>query len=1023
MSNTRASLMVPRPNAGTKLRQIEQAKEMQRIVEERAARTSVDPPPYDFLQFIGRGSFGRVYKCKHRNTQEVVAVKITEVDDADYQAYFEDKDRSLPDLIREIKVLQQLKETRASPYVNVIYDAFPMYSELWMVTEYCPGGSVTTLMKPNPAGQGLEEKYIVAIARELATALKYVHEANVIHRDIKCGNVLITEDGNLQLGDFGVSGVLETEVAKRSTIVGTLHWMPPELLGANLSSNYKYPVAPLYRHEVDIWAFGCTVYEMAMGHGPMSTARTLPELAATAQERPPRLEGDRFSEGLKSLVAFCIEANPEDRPTADAILQHDYLRDTSRSHPTSSLRELIERYVIWEASGGSRASLFNPQMGAAHPELPLPQDDDDEDWSFSMSDELDDEYAINLDDEPTTKAATKGVLNTAFSMPKSKKERESMVRRGGEGLQRLFDPDSTPYIYGTSDLALRQYDTEGGNNRETIIDLDDVEPAFNMPTLDLGDVPTLRANRLNKEALDRVIAELKEEDDMEARSFARKSMQQDNDYTKRATRDWKFPSMLPPETSIAPPETDNRRTQDWTFASAMPADNRRTQDWTFASAMAEADPGHGQARNRMTREIQTHLLTAPAADIANNRRTRDFVFPSQDPPENTETDVVDFVGPPQPRYEHSARVEFQRPTLRHAATQPTSTPDGTFGQQMSVSDSPPRMSMIDLDFALPTEWQPRPATSGSGGDGAPLGVEYGHKDPFDLEDQVQLSESNNRLSFHTKSQSEPTKALPGLLTPSDQQADAKRGSKYGVHSRGTSQANLPVGQPARLMNQPSNQRRFRRRQFRREASSVSSRSYTSASETEPEDDYERGRPSSVQPGFLQNSFWSNFNPANRTPSDWNKSVLSRSNSIASRGDMSGIESDAMDDDRFHPFRQDPNPFGEDCMSLNPALYTTPPNNNARTSANAFINNVRPTVPFPLPTGPHPESLKHDSDPDLVEHEFQRVCKEFLYGLKVCKDIVEHRQSGVSTRGGTVRMSTSVHDEYAGLSTDSEGIAL
>lgn len=111
-------------------------------------------------------------------------MKITEVDSTDYKEYFEDKDRSLPDLIKEINVLQQLKESRARHYVNIIYEAFSMYSELWIVSEYCPGGSVLTLMKPTP--KGLSESYIIAIARELATALKFVHEAGVLHRDVKC---------------------------------------------------------------------------------------------------------------------------------------------------------------------------------------------------------------------------------------------------------------------------------------------------------------------------------------------------------------------------------------------------------------------------------------------------------------------------------------------------------------------------------------------------------------------------------------------------------------------------------------------------------------------------------------------------------------------------------------------------------------------------------------------------------------------------------------------------------------------
>lgn len=114
----------------------------------------------------------------------MVAVKIVEVDSPDYEAKREAKDDTIRDFVKEITVLQQLKDSKAQN-VNIIYEAFSFASQLWIVSEYCPGGSVHTLMKATPK-QGLEEDFIVPIARELAIALKYVHDAGIIHRDIKC---------------------------------------------------------------------------------------------------------------------------------------------------------------------------------------------------------------------------------------------------------------------------------------------------------------------------------------------------------------------------------------------------------------------------------------------------------------------------------------------------------------------------------------------------------------------------------------------------------------------------------------------------------------------------------------------------------------------------------------------------------------------------------------------------------------------------------------------------------------------
>jgi serine/threonine protein kinase len=121
---------------------------------------------------------------KHRETQQVCAVKIIEVDVQDYKADVDAKDDTIKEFIRETSILQSLKDNRAQN-VNTIFEAFSVDTQLWIVTEYCPGGSLTTLMKATPK-PGLAEKFIIPIAREVAVALKYVHEAGVIHRDIKC---------------------------------------------------------------------------------------------------------------------------------------------------------------------------------------------------------------------------------------------------------------------------------------------------------------------------------------------------------------------------------------------------------------------------------------------------------------------------------------------------------------------------------------------------------------------------------------------------------------------------------------------------------------------------------------------------------------------------------------------------------------------------------------------------------------------------------------------------------------------
>ena len=96
--------------------------------------------------------------------------------------------KNLQETLKEISILQQLRDSKARAYVNIIEEARTVHNELWIVSEYCSGGSVHTLMKPtmNLQTPGLDEKYIIPIARELALGLKYIHEAGVLHRDLKC---------------------------------------------------------------------------------------------------------------------------------------------------------------------------------------------------------------------------------------------------------------------------------------------------------------------------------------------------------------------------------------------------------------------------------------------------------------------------------------------------------------------------------------------------------------------------------------------------------------------------------------------------------------------------------------------------------------------------------------------------------------------------------------------------------------------------------------------------------------------
>ena len=330
----------------------------------------------------------------------MVAVKVLETDAIDFKAEGSHRDTGLEDALKEIGVLQRLQQGKAVN-VNTFIEAFQLYSQLWIVSEYCSGGSLSTLRRAS-SGK-FAERHIVPIARELALGLKSVHDAGIIHRDVKCqfslhsavvhfsrshalgGNVMIDEHGNLLIIDFGVAGILlsSLDVDKRKTVIGTPHWMAPEM----------HSTASEVAHgtEVDVWAYGITLYECATGAPPNARTANPAELRSRVRNTTPRLADDRFSEELRDLIAFALDPDPKARPSMAQICQHPYIAGTAATHPTSSLKELVEGYYQWERSGGQRFSLFMPG-GAAKPQEVAIADDDQEEWSFSTTAKFDEAH-------------------------------------------------------------------------------------------------------------------------------------------------------------------------------------------------------------------------------------------------------------------------------------------------------------------------------------------------------------------------------------------------------------------------------------------------------------------------------------------------------------------------------------------------------------------------------------------------------------------------------------------------------
>ncbi|KAL0247915.1 hypothetical protein I308_103993 [Cryptococcus tetragattii IND107] len=265
---------------------------------------------YKNFRKVGQGASGGVYTAIDRQSLPVAI-----------------KQMNLEKQPKQDLIINEILVMRESVHPNIVNfkDSYLWQGDLWVVMEYMEGGSLTDVV----TAHCMSEAQIASVSREVCEGLRHLHSKGVIHRDIKSDNILLSLNGDVKLTDFGFCArIADPATTKRTTMVGTPYWMAPEVV-----------LRKEYGANVDIWSLGILAIEMLEGEPPYLTENPVRALYLIATNGTPKIKDwDKLSSVFRDYFKVTLQADPAKRPSAAAILQHDFFKHTA---PLISLAPMI----------------------------------------------------------------------------------------------------------------------------------------------------------------------------------------------------------------------------------------------------------------------------------------------------------------------------------------------------------------------------------------------------------------------------------------------------------------------------------------------------------------------------------------------------------------------------------------------------------------------------------------------------------------------------------------------------------
>ncbi|KAK1276338.1 Mitogen-activated protein kinase kinase kinase YODA [Acorus gramineus] len=266
-------------------------------------------------KLIGSGTFGHVYAATNRQTGAMCAMKEVNLIPDDPKSA-----ECMRQLEQEIKFLSQLKH----PNIVQYYGSEIAEDRFYIFLEYVYPGSINKYVREHVGA--ITESVVRNFTRHILSGLAYLHSKMTMHRDIKGANLLVDASGVVKLADFGMAKHL-SGAAPALSLKGSPHWMAPEVMQAMMQNNsVGYDLA------VDIWSLGCTIIEMFTRKPPWAGIEGAAAMFKVLHGCPTIPEN--LSPEGKEFLNLCFQRNPADRPSAAALLDHPFIRNSHQEIPS-----------------------------------------------------------------------------------------------------------------------------------------------------------------------------------------------------------------------------------------------------------------------------------------------------------------------------------------------------------------------------------------------------------------------------------------------------------------------------------------------------------------------------------------------------------------------------------------------------------------------------------------------------------------------------------------------------------------